>query len=202
MSDNEQFAVELINDLLAGNAGTGNLRLMPPELNASGWEAWRRDVLRIETATEFGLGVWSRLLGVPLRIGTTGVVKPFGFGPNKRNFRGNFYTQPVIVATIAEARIILRLKFLSLASRCDIASSNRITNTVFGGTGIRVQDGLNMTMTYFFPTQPASSIVLAIARHDILPRPSAVRALVVYGSQPAFGFGEFNLGFDQAGFGE
>ncbi|PHM28035.1 phage protein [Xenorhabdus budapestensis] len=60
--------------------------------NVAFWHHWYRDVFNIDTANDFGLAVWARILDVSLGIDVAPSDKTktgIGFD-KKRNFKGNF----------------------------------------------------------------------------------------------------------------
>lgn len=91
------------------------------------WDSWYDDVFNLLTANEFGLAVWSIILGIPLFIPLENIEgKWFGFnsvpispvGNPFVNFnRGNFPpVTPVYSLTLEEQRLILRLRYYQLVS--------------------------------------------------------------------------------------
>ena len=165
------------------------------------WAAWYRDVFNLDTAKEFGLAVWARILDAPLDFVNeeqSGKV-PFGFGSFNQNFRNaNFGQQPGSVQglTLEQRRILLKLRYAQITSRCTVPDINEALAGVFGQGQAYVIDPQDMSFAIFvFGFQPDSSLQLLLEKFDILPRPSAVGARYIVITRPVFGFGPFNQNF-------
>ena len=79
------------------------------------WHDWYRDVFNIDTANEFGLNIWSRILDVPLGIDVPPSDKTkigFGFGKKKTNFKANFRRNAdyTLSLTVDQKRLIVRMR--------------------------------------------------------------------------------------------
>lgn len=145
------------------------------------WTAWAIDVFDLRTANEFGLNVWSIILGFPISIVTT--VPPaansnWGFGPNRINFNnGNFTPLSGFLLTLEDARIVLRLRYYQLTTNGNISGLNRMLDDIFSAQGLSyVTDGLDMTLIYVFDFVVPSSLQSVFNSLDILPRPAGVSA--------------------------
>ncbi len=168
------------------------------------WEAWYRDVFNLDTANEFGLAVWARILDAPLDFVNSdqpGKV-PFGFGAFNKNFNnGNFAQQAGSTQglTTSQKRIVLKLRYAQITSRCTVPDINKALAGVFGAGNAYVLDPQDMSFAVFvFDFQPDSSLQLVLEKFDILPRPSAVGARWIVAARPVFGFGPYNLNFNNA----
>lgn len=94
------FHSDLLRAILWQYEGADNLKALARfksdwfgRATVSFWQNWYRDVFNIDTANDFGLSVWSRILDVPLGIDIPPSEKEktgIGFGRKKANFRANF----------------------------------------------------------------------------------------------------------------
>lgn len=145
------------------------------------WRDWLRDVFNIDTATDFGLSIWGRILDVNLglRVDSTIGIPHFGFGIYHRNFEnGNFAraSSGEQALTTEQKRLIIRLRYYQLISRCTVPDINEAMARVFGDLGqVFVRDPLDMSrIIYVFKFQPPSSVMMILDNMELLPRPSGV----------------------------
>lgn len=170
------------------------------------WENWVRDVFDLRTANDFGLSVWSIILGLPLfteQTASPSNFPSFGFGSVNRNFnRGSFATAAgrYTLLTTQEKRQILQLRYFTLASDMTVPSINAFMNFVFGDGRVFVTDNYDMTMTYTFNFSPNPRFLSAILDLDVLPRPSAVSLSIADASTVAWGFAPFRPNFNRSNF--
>ena len=144
------------------------------------WNDWSKDVFSLDTANEFGLSVWSRILDVPL-------------------FGEDLPTDLPITLTIEQKRIMLKLK----AFICSMSSStyeiNRKLKEVFGGVKLIALDNANMSYYYYIFDDEIADFIQTLVKYNLLPAPNSVLVSVIInpGTTP-FGFlGAPNaLGFD------
>lgn len=166
------------------------------------WSDWYRDVFNVDTANDFGLAVWSRILDVPL--GVTNDPQPdkipFGFGPFNANFNnGNFgvvggTTQEL---SLEQKRLVIKLRYFQLTSRCTVPEINEFLALAFGEGAAYVLDPQDMTYAvYVFGFQVDSSLRFILEQYDLLPRPSTIGVEWVQATRPVFGFGPHNLNFN------
>ena len=176
------------------------------ELNQDFWESWIIDIFNLQTANRFGLLVWSIILNIPLTIES---IEPepdnsnWGFGEFRKNFNnGNFTAFGSSSAlSLEDARIVLKLRYYQLVTRGTIPECNKIVADIFSlNNTVHALDGLDMTMTYIFDQYPSSALRGALAKFDLLPRPSAVKVKVVYSPNNNWGFGEFRKNFNNGNF--
>lgn len=171
------------------------------------WDAWVRDVFDLRTANEFGLKVWSIILGLPLVLTEPAPTKlvNFGFGDTNKNFdHGNFGISGSDVAAVTEdeARLMLRLRYFQLICRPTVPEINTFLQQLFRGKGtVYCKDTLNMAyVIYTFDFDPGSNILNMLAYYDLLPRPAGVGVFVESQGRPAFGFGDYNRNFNHGTF--
>lgn len=172
------------------------------------WNDWIRDVFDLRTANAFGMQVWAAILGIKLSIagGTPGPDQPtFGFGPGEgdensnQNFgNGNFSQSGAgsVTLTLEQQRIILRLRYFQLVSRCTVPEINRFMSYVFADLGkVFVQDLNDMSaIVYVFDFTPDPGLAFILEQYDLLPRPATVGMSYIVISRPVFGFGPEGTG--------
>lgn len=169
------------------------------------WRNWHRDVFDLDTANEFGLSVWARILGVSLEIGEQRRVEGvFGFGTNNSNFEnGNFgrASDDQVSLDIESARKLLKLRWFQLTMRPTAPNINQALDSVFGDGVAYVADSYDMALTFFFLQTPDYKVRRLLERTDILPRPSTVGASWKVQVKPSWGFGPHHLNFENGNFG-
>lgn len=209
------FSVTLLDALLWRNNNAPNIQSILQqksdwyETNVTEYfENWITDVFDLRTANEFGLSIWALILGVPLSL----IVAPnqgpqFGFGPSadgRQNFgNGNFGTSTAGVGlTLEQKRILLRLTYYKLISRCTVPEVNAALKGILGSEGgVYLLDGNDMTYaTYVFGFTPSSALKFILENFDVLPRPSGVGVRYIVSTRPAFGFGAYNQNFNNGTF--
>lgn len=148
---------------------------------ATFWTNWYRDVFNIDTANDFGLAVWGRILnvGLGLQVDSTIGIPHFGFGIYHRNFNnGNFAraTSGEQALSTDQKRLIIRLRYYQLISRGTVVEINEAMARIFGDLGqVFVRDPLDMSkITYVFKFTPSSRVRLILDRMNLLPRPSGI----------------------------
>lgn len=170
------------------------------------WENWIRDVFDLRTANDFGLQVWSIILGQPIFTSNppSGLEEVFGFDAANLNFdNGNFgssfgYTYRLPTES---ARLLLRLRYFQLTSSGTIPEINRMLKYLFGDAGTAyLIDNHDMTQTYYFSFAFTSELQYIFSNFDILPRPAGVKSEITNGTELFFGFGENNENFDNGSF--
>ena len=170
------------------------------------WQDWYRDVFNLQTANDFGLSVWSILLGIPLFI------QPFPDDPDKlifgfdgdgsdgccQNFDNGTFANPVngIELSTEQKRLVLKLRYFQLVTRTDVIDVNRFMAFAFADLGpFYMLDGLDMSIVYvaLFAIDP--QLLNVLLTYDILPRSTGVLLRFVDGTRDTFGFdGDGSLG--------
>lgn len=171
------------------------------------WSDWYRDVFDLNTASEFGLSVWARILGIPLSVDLppSPLSKPtFGFGDFNDNFFDSNFSRladAVQNLTTAQKRLVLKLRYLQLVSRGTVPEVNAFLRDLFGpGGGAYVLDGQDMSMTVVFLFVPDSELQFVLEKFDLLPRPAGVGVNYLIVTRDVFGFGDYNLNFYDSNF--
>ncbi|MDR2093037.1 MAG: DUF2612 domain-containing protein [Azoarcus sp.] len=170
------------------------------------WRGWLRDVFDLRTANDFGLRVWSAILGVKAVTEIPATDKAnFGFGAANRNFgNGNFGQIGTRSHTLdtEQKRLLLRLRYFQMVARCTVPETNRFMAAVFSQYGrVFVLDGNDMSQVVFvFSFVPSADIRFIIDNFALLPRPAGVGARYTVVTRPVFGFGDVNKNFNHATF--
>lgn len=149
--------------------------------NGEFWSNWIRDVFDFNTANDFGLAVWGRILNINLGVDIPpGSGEPaFGFGVDNENFgNGNFsrFTGGQFSLTTAQKRLVIRLRYAQLTVRPTVPNINRIMSEVFqefGGSAY-VVDNNDMTVGYYFNFAIPALLRSVLQDYDLLLRPSTV----------------------------
>lgn len=128
------------------------------------------------------------------------------FKQGNKNFgHGNFGSNSSTVAglTLEQKRILLRLRYFKLISRCTVPEINRMMKSLLGDQGsVYVLDANDMSyITYIFGFQPDSSLAFVLQNFDVLPRPAAVGVRYLVSTRPTFGFGPYFKNFNHGTFG-
>lgn len=169
------------------------------------WENWVRDVFDLRTANDFGLSVWSIILGLPLTSADSGDdnKKIWGFGPDRYNFNnGRFASTGASGLTTEQKRLMLRLRYFQLVTRGAVTEINAFLGELFKDYGpVWVADGLNMKARYIFDFALPSRLRQVLRDFDLLPRPAAVKVdFVVLGEKGGWGFGAYRQNFNNGNF--
>jgi hypothetical protein len=145
------------------------------------WGGWLRDVFDFNTASDFGLAVWARILDINLGVDApaSGNAAKFGFGVNNENFgAGNFgrVSAGELSLTTDQKRLVIRLRYAQITKRPTLPNINETLATVFadfGGVAYAV-DNQDMTIEYLFAFTLPSSLKLVLEKYDLLLRPAGV----------------------------
>ena len=145
------------------------------------WERWYRDVFNVDTANNFGLAVWGRILDVSLglQVDATVGIPHFGFGVHHRNFNNGPFARATSgeqALSTDQKRLIIRLRYYQLISRGTVTEINEAMARIFGDLGqVYVRDPLDMSkITYVFKFNPSSRVRLILDRMQLLVRPSGI----------------------------
>ena len=176
------------------------------EANQSGfWRDWIADVFDLRTANDFGLSVWSVILGLPLFVNGAGDAGPvLGFDDQTGfNFdNGIFGDQGTYVMPTEIKRIALRLRYFQLTGSGTVPETNRMLAHVFGDYGPAwLLDYHNMTQQYIFNFPLTFDLQYLFNNYDILPRPAGVASRYADATLPNFGFAPGDYNFDNGVFG-
>jgi hypothetical protein len=221
------FSVDLLRHLLWQYDSSPNIRQLIVDTNTwlaenhtAFWENWIVDVFDLETANDFGLSVWAKILDFPL-FGESNVSPPeapaFGFDtigdPDKESpvqafesvsgdYGGFFATDTTGLFGLPRdtKRLLLQLKYFKMTTTGTLPEINAFLNYALGPNELYVLDGLNMAITYV-SVGPVANLLLGLFEQiDILPRPAGVAANFVRSGVSGFGFDDYNLNFDNGSF--
>jgi hypothetical protein len=178
------------------------------------WSNWYNDVFNLQTANQFGLVVWSIILGIPLHVNIYDNNKStFGFifvdppitdpkGFQIANFdRSTFAQGASLGLTLEEQRILLKLRYFKLVSTCAIPEINTFFEFVFKDKWkCYMLDGLDMTITFVYPSIFPTILLYWIKNFDMIPRQAGVLLKFVISDIEVFGFGPLRLNFERGQF--
>ena len=177
------------------------------DTNVTGFlNEWYNDVFNLDTADDFGLAVWAIILNFPL-LGEVNPDEPgkpiFGFDDFNQNFdNGNFSNiNQQIGFTTEEKRLLLKLRYFTFTTRCDVFDVNRFLAYVFQSYGtVYMLDFQDMRIMYVFTYTVPDYLLNVMQQYDLLPRPAGVERKILLTTQAVFGFGESNQNFDNGNF--
>lgn len=170
------------------------------------WKDWLHDVFDLRTANDFGLRVWSIILGVPINISNNPPATPrksWGFGPLNLNFRNaNFMPAAGNNTSLSttEARMMLRIRYFALICRPCTVQINAWFAKAY--PWITCLDNFDMAGVQYNFAQPISTALAnVLARYDILPRPATLgEAGSIVTVKPVWAFGPLRQNFNHGNF--
>lgn len=169
------------------------------------WESWLADVFDLRTANDFGLSVWSAILGLPLYTNPPADLGPvFGFDTQTdNNFDdGIFGDRNTYQLPTETKRIALQLRYFQVTSSGTVPETNRMLAYVFRNLGKAwLTDNHNMTQTYVFAFTITADLVYLFNTFDILPRPAGVSSQWIDSTLAYWGFAVGDYNFDNGTFG-
>jgi Protein of unknown function (DUF2612) len=206
------FSVDLLKAILwqyneATNLqGLLNAKAAWYEANQSAfWESWLADVFDLRTANDFGLSVWSVILGLPLYTNPPQDLGPvFGFDAQTGfNFdNGIFGDDNTYQLPTATKRIALQLRYFQLTGSGTVPEINRMLAYVFEDRGrAYLIDYHAMSQAYIFDFPVTADLAYLFNNYDILPRPAGVSSQWVDATLTYFGFADGDFNFDNGIFG-
>lgn len=194
MSDIQEFdfSVDLLRSIIWQYDSATNLQSLIEQKQAwydvnqrDFWQNWIINVYDLRTANDFGLAVWSIILGQSI---FTNFPQPtslvyWGFGADNQNFmNGNFASLNggSSTYTTSTARLLLRLRYFQLTSSGTVPETNRMLKYLFADYGnAYLVDNLDMTQTYMFEFVIPAEISYMLNNTDVLPRPAGVKSTIV-----------------------
>lgn len=132
-------------------------------------EFWREKMLSIDTADDFALSVWGKILNfnrqILLEDGSIYVLSTEGY------------------------RLLLKGQFLKLTTIGTIPEANRYLNLLFANQGLSYcLDNYNMTISYIFEFLPNEEQLFILKNIDFLPRPAGVKYEILILNDQFLGF--------------
>ena len=180
------FSVNILRALLWRNNEAPNIQdLMTfkqayfDENSLDFWTDWVVDVFDLCSANEFGVNVWSIILGLRITIEPTQTPNNsnWGFGEFRKNFNFGNFPPSEFTLNLEDARKVLRLRYYQLTTNGNVTHLNFMLNNIFGDEGNSfVIDNLDMTIVYEFDFVLSSALQTYFGANDILPRPAGVSA--------------------------
>jgi Protein of unknown function (DUF2612) len=174
------------------------------------WIDWQKDVFDLRTANEFGLSVWSIILGLPLFTNsppdpltkaTFGFDSSFYTNFDNGNF-SNFGSGSSYNLPIETKRIALQLRCFQIISSGCVPETNRMLKFLFGAFGgAYLLDKGYMQQTYVFKFALSADLRYIFDAFDLLPRPACVKSNYIDVNNKFFGFAPYGLNFDNGNFG-
>jgi hypothetical protein len=206
------FSVDLLKAILWQYTNATNLQGLLAakaawyEANQSEfWEDWLVNIFDLRTANEFGLGVWSVILGLPLFVNPPVDEGPtFGFDAQTGfNFdNGVFGDQETYDLPLETKRIALQLRYFQLVSSGTVPETNRMLAYVFKVRGRAwLIDYHNMSQSYIFDFPVTYDLQYLFRNYDILPRPAGVSSTWIDATLTYFGFATGDYNFNNGIFG-
>lgn len=132
-------------------------------------EFWREKMLSIDTADDFALSVWGKILNfnrqILLEDGSIYVLSTEGY------------------------RLLLKGQFLKLTTIGTIPEANRYLHLLFANQGAAYcLDNYDMTMSYIFEFLPNEEQLFILKNIDFLPRPAGVKYEILILNDQFLGF--------------
>lgn len=176
------------------------------------WNNWLSDVFCLQTANDFGLGVWAIILNEPVYGVTQASPEDYpawGFGEFRQNFNnGNFGSNDDsgYNFTAEQRRILLLMKAFILhmsgsVHGDSVVGINEGLERIFGVGEIYCIDNRDMTFTYIIYDEAVTGIIYELSNRDLLPRPVGIEiSVVIDGNVSGWGFGVNHDNFNNGNF--
>lgn len=164
------------------------------------WNDWYRDVFNVDTANDFGLSVWAKILNVnfstpPQETRNDNV---FGFGDYFSNFyQSNFspVQDDTYQLSLEQKRLIIKLTYQKYHILPSVPEINKIIRALIAEDGYIV-DGLDMTTNLIVLTsQLDEGTQYILDTFDLLPRPAGVGVQTIVATGNEFGFEPYGMNF-------
>lgn len=118
------------------------------------WSDWLKNVFNINTANDFGLTVWGKLLRVERTYNVDG--QPYSLDSE-------------------QYRLLLKGRLLYLSMNGSVPEINNYLHLIFGDRGRSyIIDNQDMTIRYVLEFQPTPSEQVVLLNTNVLPRPAGV----------------------------
>lgn len=175
------------------------------------YQKWYDDFFNIDTANDFGLRLWARILNVPTgkQFDPQLEKKAFGFGGFRKRFgtQSNFGARDGlrVKLTSDQLRMMIKMRYFKLTNQPTLYNVNGFLreNLWQGDNRIYVTDPKDMTFAYYvLEFTPDQTLRFLIEEMDFLPRPCGVDVRFVVVTQPSFGFSKNRLNFNRGNFGK
>lgn len=168
---------------------------------------WYRDVFNVDTATDFGLSVWAKILDInfatpPQEVRDNNV---FGFDPYYNNFFDSNFSpmqNDTYQLSVEQKRLIVKLTFQKYHIFPSVPEINKVIRALISPDGYIV-DGFDMTTNIIvFTEQLDAGTKYILDTFDLLPIPAGVgyEYRIVTGNE--FGFDPYGMNFYNGYFSE
>lgn len=175
------------------------------ENNKSFYQKWHDDFFNIDTANEWGLRLWARILGVSLaaHFEPQSEKIAFGVGGKRKNFKGNFGSRGggKVSFSLDQLRLMIKMRYFRLTNQPTAYNINKFLKENIEDGAMYVIDNQDMTFAYYvleFTPDPAFKFLLD--EIDLLPRSCGVGVRYSVIEEGAFGFGEYRENFYKSNF--
>jgi hypothetical protein len=184
------FNVDILNAVLWQYDGAPNLLGI---LNAKNewyntnqtdfWQNYITNIFDIRTANDFGMSVWSIILGQSIVSPFSSIGDVWGFDSYNENFdNGSFGNEDGgnNIYSLEISRLLLRLRYFQLISSGTVPETNRMLAYLFSPYGkAYLIDNHDMTQTYMFQFVIPVEMEYMLNNTDILPRPAGVKSTII-----------------------
>lgn len=170
------------------------------------WENWYRDVFNVDTANDFGLSVWAKILDVNFALPPQSVRNNnvFGFGDYFSNFYDSNFSPPAQEdrsLTTEQKRMVIKLTYQKYVTSPSVPNINKVLRTALGD-GAYILDSLNMGFSFVIITEQVNQANLNIIKDfDLLPRPAGIGFEYKTVTGREFGFEPYGNNFYSSFFG-
>lgn len=169
------------------------------------FENWFKNFLNVDTADEFGLDLWARILNInfaqePTQRKVEGV---FAFGLRRNFYQSNFGLNSIGEKrlSIEQKRLIIKLTYLKRYVKPTIPQIKRFLRAVID-ENVSLSDNLDMTAGLIsFSKDIPQDLKDVIIKYDLLPRAVGTEFISRVYTGTQFGFGPYNRNFYNSNFG-
>jgi hypothetical protein len=151
-------------------------------LSADFWQRFYDDFFNVDTANDWGLNLWMRILNIKTLAPREVQEKTaWGFGQERKNFEQptnfGFRSTGGFNLTLEQKRILVKMQWFKITSQLTIDSINEMLKKILwqGNARVYVVDNFDMTATYHFHYQPKPWLLFVMNELDFFPRPSGVK---------------------------
>jgi hypothetical protein len=146
------------------------------------WINWYYNGFNLNTANNYGIGLWAIILNLPLEIfAPLGVTPVWGFGPYNENFHyANFASGAGSLNLTKEEKIIvLKMAWYRYVGNGTVPFINgAIADAFVNVGGGYVLDHQDMTIEYVFNQPISTNLRNAFTNYNILPSIAGVKTLI------------------------
>ena len=168
------------------------------------YDNWFKDFLNVDTANEFGLDLWARILNVNFAQEPTQrkVNNVFAFDLSRNFYKSNFGLNGSKEKrlTLEQKRLIIKLIYLKRYVKPTIPQIKRFLKTVIDDN-VTISDNFDMTAGLItFSKDISQDLRDVIIKYDLLPRAAGTQFVSRIFNGTQFGLGIYNRNFYQSNF--